>query len=639
MFQFLKKMHPQHEVRRTWRASVWLNILCTFLIPTIFLFTMEWIHRGTLLGGFWQNHVAPHTVGFVLGWLFLVLIYIFVSQLSGLHGLATFITAVFSNVPGVISWFKLEMRGEPFLPWDISQVGDFAGVANRVHLQIQPSMLWTAAIVIILVVATCFVKMPYQRALRFRWRIGFAAAAAIAQCVLIFGVYLQPSVMLALHIMPDMWMQDRYYRNYGVITGFMTNLQALDIEKPEHYSAESVQALADEVQAAAKRAQPLYEDSYAATAQTPMQQPNIIYVMNESFWDVSQLEGIEFDRELVPTLNRLKASSAYGKCYTPSFGGGTCDVEFEALTGFSVEHLPAGSKPYQQHVTHDMFSLPQYLRSEGYTTLAVHGYYRKFWSRNTAYPYLGFDTFIAAEDFINPDKRRGFISDQAMTDRIIEEYENRDTDKPLFVHAVTMQNHTTYDSKNYPADELVQVTKAPQGMSELTISQLQDFATGIYEGDAALGKLIDYFSNVEEPTIIVFWGDHFNPLGKGYELFEKTGWIEAGDTGSPALHGTTLMMWSNYTDAAVDLGTVAAYNITPVMMDLYGLEKPLYFEFLAQQLSVMRARTRGVTVGADGTYSEDMTEAQQAVFDNQWLLQYDLMFGESYLMNYTEKTQ
>ena len=30
----------------------------------------------------------------------------------------------------------------------------------------------------------------------------------------------------------------------------------------------------------------------------------------------------------------------------PSFGGGTCDVEFEALTGFSLEHLPAGSKPF-----------------------------------------------------------------------------------------------------------------------------------------------------------------------------------------------------------------------------------------------------------------------------------------------------
>ena len=76
-------------------------------------------------------------------------------------------------------------------------------------------------------------------------------------------------------------------------------------------------------------------------------------------------------------------------------------MEFEALTGFSVEHLPAGSKPYQQHVTHDMFSAAV-SAGAGYDTLAVHGYYRKFWSRNTAYPYLGFNEFIAAEDFVNP---------------------------------------------------------------------------------------------------------------------------------------------------------------------------------------------------------------------------------------------
>ena len=139
--------------------------------------------------------------------------------------------------------------------------------------------------------------------------------------------------------------------------------------------------------------------------------------MNESFWDASRLEGISYDRELTPNLTALKNEAAYGYCYTPSFGGGTCDVEFEALTGFSVEHLPAGSKPYQQHVTHDMFSLPQYLRAQGYDTLAVHGYYRKFWSRNTAYPYLGFNEFIAAEDFVNPHTRRGFISDAAMTRR------------------------------------------------------------------------------------------------------------------------------------------------------------------------------------------------------------------------------
>ena len=91
------------------------------------------------------------------------------------------------------------------------------------------------------------------------------------------------------------------------------------------------------------------------------------------------------------------------------------------------------------------------------------------------------------------------------------------------------------------------------------------------------------------------------------------------------------MIWSNYGGASIDLGTIAAYDISPVMMDLYGLEKPLLFEYLTDSLSVMRARTRGVTVETDGSFSEEMTEVQRQCYDGHWLLQYDLMFGKPYL--------
>ena len=49
-------------------------------------------------------------------------------------------------------------------------------------------------------------------------------------------------------------------------------------------------------------------------------------------------------------------------------------MEFEALTGYSVSFLPNGSKPYQQHVTKPMFSLPNYLKLTpvSYTHLDVY---------------------------------------------------------------------------------------------------------------------------------------------------------------------------------------------------------------------------------------------------------------------------
>src|SRR5699024_860734 len=153
----------------------------------------------------------------------------------------------------------------------------------------------------------------------------------------------------------------------------------------------------------------------------------------------------------------------------------------------------------------------------------------------------------------------------------------------------------------------------------------------------ALGELVDYFSEVDEPTIIVFWGDHFNPVGKGYELYEKTGYIEEGDTTSPKLRQTDLLIWSNYDDTEIDLGTISSYNISPVMMELYCLENPLWFEYLLQQLDVLRGLTHGIAVKSDGSFSETLTQEQQESFDERWILQYDLMFGEPYLEDYVQE--
>ena len=625
------------EKRASWRDSFGVNLAWTLIVPTVFLFTMEWIHRGTLLSDFWTTRFFSHFFGFFWGWVFLILLYILVSQLTARHWVATLILGLLTNVSGVVTYYKLEMRGEPFLPWDFSQIGDLAGVAEHIQHQVQPSMIVVGVLLLVMILFAGFLRLPMGTSGRkWHWRLILSGGSFVGALAIVFGIWMQTAVCQFFGIYEDMWMQDRYYKNYGILTGFFTNLRVLDISAPDGYSQEAVDQIVQRTEQAQKAdSEPFFANSYASSTEEVVQQPNIIFVMNESFWDVSRLEGVVFDRELTPNLKALAEQAAYGRCYSPSFGGGTCDVEFEALTGFSLEHLPAGSKPYQQYVTKPMFSTPRFLKAQGYDTIAIHGYYGKFWSRNTAYPNLGIDTFISAENFSNPELKRGFISDSQMTQRIIEEYENHeaDSDAPFFVHAVTMQNHTTYASNRYPEEELVKVLEDP-GFSDNTVSQLQDFATGVYEADQALGELVDYFSGVDEPTIIVFWGDHYNPLGTGYEVFEKTGYIDQGDTTSPNLRQTDLLIWSNYYKEPIDLGTVAAYEISPVVMNLYGLETPTWYDFLIQELSVMRARTRGITVEPDGSFSEEMTQEQEQWYNDHWMLQYDYMFGEPYQEDY-----
>ena len=604
----------------------------------------EWIARGALTADTVTSFIFPHAEAYLLAWLFLFLVWLLLDWIFRLPPLSTLGMAVLGCVPCAVNFYTLQLRGEPFLPWDLAQVSEAAGVASAAGIKIQTSMIVTAVVELALMAGSFFL---YRGRHKQRWlpRVAGSAATAAALCLLIFGVYLQPAVCQAVGIVADPWMQDRYYRYYGVVTGFMTNLSNLEIDKPDGYSEEVVDAILDNVDESQKfSTSPLYPTSYAATTAKDEQvkKPTIIYVMNESYWDVSELEqyGIKFDTDVSANLHALQQTSAYGRAYSPSFGGGTCDVEFEALTGYSASFLPSGSKPYQQHVTKPMFALPSYLKTQGYQTAAVHCFWAKYWSRDTAYPNLGLDDFISLEDMHGVTKVRkhywtnGLVTDDSMADQIIGQYEKMkaSSDEPVFLHAVTMQNHTNYNKDNYPDDQRVKVLEHPAGMKASTVGALEDFATGIRDADAMLGKLTAYFSQVDEPVILVFWGDHYNPIDSNYDVYTTTGYA-SDSSADPRLHQTTLLMWSNYSDAQVDLGTIAAYDISPVMMNLYGLQQPLYFQFLNRQLRVAsRACTRGVTMNLDGTTTLEPTEFQQRWTQEHWMLQYDLMFGKGYAL-------
>ena len=627
----------QTAKQHTDTSPIWLRAAATVLVPLIALLCCEWIHRGKLNGQFWTEYLGGHIGSYLLTWVFLIGIYLFFSHLAGRHTAAVLAVGLIACIPAAVTRLKLDFRGEPFLPWDLSQWQEAAAVANKSNLKLTGPMWASLAIFAVLAVLGWWLRVPVhgQRPAARRLRLaGCGAGAAVTILCLLF--YLSPTLTQAIGIWPDMWLQDRYYRNYGVLSGFLTNLQQLQISEPEDYSEESLTALKAELEQRAQDHENLFPESPASSGEE--QTPHIIYIMAEAFWDPTDLPGIEFSEDPLVNYHRLQQEAASGRIYSPSFGGGTCDVEFEALTGFSVEPLPMGCKPFQQHVTHPMFSLPWYLSdTKGYETVAVHCYWAKYWSRDRAYPNLGFDDYISLEDFDNPEKKRsaywtsGLVSDDAMADEIIAQFEERSGDGPLFLHAVTMEAHSTYTARNFPEEELLELTAAPSGLSSETVGALRDFATAMKDTDAMLGRLTDYFSQVDEPVILVFWGDHYNLIGSGYELYEKTGFIEQGDYQSPALRTTPLLIWSNYQSEAIDLGVIGSYMVSPVMMELYGLEQPLFYQLHLSELPIMRSRSRGVTVNPDGSYAEEMTEAQQAAFDDRWLAQYDLMFGEDYL--------
>ena len=77
-------------------------------------------------------------------------------------------------------------------------------------------------------------------------------------------------------------------------------------------------------------------------------------------------------------------------------GGGTCNSEFEYLTGTTLGSLGGGVYPYMFYDLENVESLPKYFSSLGYDTTAVHPAAASNWRREVVvYRQLGFDDFLS----------------------------------------------------------------------------------------------------------------------------------------------------------------------------------------------------------------------------------------------------
>ena len=232
-------------------------------------------------------------------------------------------------------------------------------------------------------------------------------------------------------------------------------------------------------------------------------QPHIIVIMNEAFSDLSILGEYTTNMDEMPFMRSLMAgayNTVSGYMDVPVLGGNTANTEFEFLTGDTMAFLPQGSIAYQQFVHEKMPSVASTLKALGYRTVALHPYRASGWDRSEVYPYFGFDVFYSQSDFTNPLIYRKYISDQSDIEKVIEIYE-QNPEQPLFMFNVTMQNHSSYSDVFDNFTPQIEV----EGTDSVALNQ---YLSLLYESDKALGQLVQYFDRLDDPTIIVFFGDH-----------------------------------------------------------------------------------------------------------------------------------
>ena len=141
---------------KTPKPLLTLRMVFPLAASLIALLLGEWIARGSLSADVFAEFIFPHIGAYLLAWLLLFLVWLLLDWGFRCPPLSTLGMAVLGCAPCAVNFYTLQLRGEPFLPWDLAQVSEAAGVASAAGLKIQTSMVVTIIVVLALTVGSFF---------------------------------------------------------------------------------------------------------------------------------------------------------------------------------------------------------------------------------------------------------------------------------------------------------------------------------------------------------------------------------------------------------------------------------------------------------------------------------------------------
>lgn len=526
---------------------------------------------------------------------------------------ALMVETVFFMIVGLINYYVLNFRSAPIMPWDIFSIKTAASVADNFNYELESKTIIILVLFGVLLLTESRIRVKGLS--KWKKRCVFI----VLPLVLLFGytkTIQNDTFIREFSLYDKLFTPAAMTRRDGNAVAFIMEMEFLNVDKPEGYSEEETQ---DDYKKDVEES----EDSNEALADPEsLDRPNIIVIMDEAFSDLSVLGELKTNQDYMPFIHSLQegAENTVTGCVNVSvLGGNTANSEFEFLTSNSMAFLPQGSVAYQQYVKEEMPNLVSYLKDLGYSTLAIHPYNASGWERNRVYPLLGFDEFLSQKNFSAPKKIRKYVSDEACFDKIIDVYESKEEDEPLFVFNVTMQNHSGYDETftNFKPQVAAEGIDSPALNTYLSLMQ---------KSDKALEELIDYFEKEEEDTIILFFGDHqptsyiSNPVLR-YNNIDPNGLTEEQNM---LKYKVPFVIWSNFD---IEESKEQETSLNYLAMDLLNscnIPLPAYMNCLEEIRAEYPVITAIGAVNKDGEILE-LKECRDALNDYQ-SIQYYLLF-------------
>lgn len=566
---FAKKMQPVYAFMNRF------SLIFHALLACIINFVIEAISRHSVVAA-WDYMTGTPMVFLYNAFMIFVtfsIVYLFKRRIF-----VRMIIGAIWVILGIANGYILLKRVTPFNAQDLKIAGDGIALINNYCNGFEVVVIAVGAVALLI----WLISM---------WRRGGQYAGKIHHIVALIGIIVCGVLYtFVTNIAIDKRVVSTYfgniafaYEDYGLPYCFSASLFNTGISEPNGYTKKAMAKIDKDG-----------ELNQTATSRSSDELPNIIVVQLESYFDVANAEFFTTSEDACPNLHNLYQNYSNGYFKVPSVGAGTANTEFEVLTGMNLRYFGPGEYPYKTYSKkHPTESAATALASLGYGTHALHDNTGNFYSRANVFNNMGFDTFTSKE-FMNvlQTTENGWAKDEILTQHIMEAMDT--TKQGDFVFTVSVQGHG-----NYPETQVIENPKIKvEGIEDEALkNKWEYYVNQVYEMDQFVGDLIKAVEERNEPSVVVFYGDHLPTMG-----------LKAEDLKSRYLYNTNYVIWDNI-GLQKDDKNIPAYQLMSEVLNRLDIHSGTVFNYHQQ-----RKGTKN--------YLSDLE-----------LLQYDILYGKQYVYN------
>ncbi len=427
--------------------------------------------------------------------LFLTILYYVFGNLNVASSCTYFVFVSLS----FLNRYKIIYRDDPVIPADFALGKEAMNITQGTGYSVETKVVfWIITLFLFLNIIVYFVNLPKPKKI-FRF---FIPIVLLGVSFFTFtSVYESDEVWKELPMPKSVYNLTENYNHKGVVYCFLHFMNANEVTKPKAYDKSVVEKFINENTVVVNK-----------NPEKKQKMPNIVMIMGEAFADISRCGAFKFDSPEDDPLKHFKEvekeSIVSGYITVSSFGGGTANTEYDVLTGNVTTFLNPTTISSFMTVRKPVETIVRVLKGAGYESVGVHPGSPWFYNRENVYRHFGFDKVVFEDDFQNPNHYGFFITEVDTTKKLFELYKSADKSKSLFEYCVTIQNHGSYPNEKYGDRPINKNFTTDVELNDEMRDSFAVYFEGVRDMDIQIGELTDYFRNLDEPVIFIYYGDH-----------------------------------------------------------------------------------------------------------------------------------